>query len=70
MPCSICTGAVQTIFGLGPIKDAFPEAKVIALPEVATTEAMYSLMNHIPLPVRSMQKKENSGSRMLKCLKS
>lgn len=35
-------------FGLGPIKDAFPEAKVIALPEVASTvnKQMFGKIDH------------------------
>jgi glyoxylase-like metal-dependent hydrolase (beta-lactamase superfamily II) len=35
-------------FGLGPIKDAFPEAKVIALPEVASTinKQMFGKVDH------------------------
>ena len=35
-------------FGLGPIKDAFPDAKVIALPEVASTinKQMFGKVDH------------------------
>ncbi len=35
-------------FGLGPIKDAFPDAKVIALPEVASTinKQMFGKIDH------------------------
>ncbi len=35
-------------FGIGPIKDAFPEAKVIALPEVAKTvnQQMFGKIDH------------------------